>query len=269
MMNISFLRPQFMELTRLLKHVRYLHNLKSYKNVLLPSKSTNIYVSFYDSSFKLTCERKFSTANALFKSKDRYKEKKTVVHVDLNEIADVVKVDRMMTQFNGAIESYKEQMIQHLGVRTRAGSIEGLTVMFEDEEYNLEELVEISRKPNMLILNVSAFPQIIPSILEALRKSQMNLNPQQEGTTIYIPLPKVTKEHREQLAKTAKQYFVKCKEKISDIRNEHYRDLKKKQDYPEDLIFKAENYINALQKEYVQKAEQLLKAKQKELLGES
>lgn len=261
-----------MELTRLLRQIRYLHHMKSCKNVLSPlSGSMNVHAGFYDFPLDLiAAERKFSTANALCKGKDRYKEKKkTAVHVDLNEIGDVVKVDRMITQFNAALDNYKDQMIQHVGVRTRAGSIEGLTVMFEDEEYKLEELVEISRKPHMVILNVSAFPQIIPSVLEALQKSQMNLNPQQEGTTIYIPLPKVTKEHRENLAKTAKQYFVKCKEKISDIRNEHYRDLKKKDDYPEDLIFKAQAYINTLQKEYVEKAEQLLKAKQKELLGES
>ena len=34
-------------------------------------------------------------------------------------------------------------------------------------------------------------------------------------------------------------------------------------------MFKAENYISAIQKQHVDKAEQLLKAKQKELLGES
>ncbi|KOC62096.1 Ribosome-recycling factor, mitochondrial [Habropoda laboriosa] len=160
-------------------------------------------------------------------------------------------------------------MIKHLGVRTRVGALEGVRITFENDEYNLEELVEISRKPNMLILNASSFPQIIPNILESLTKSEMNLNPQQEGTTLYIQLPKVTKEHREELARRAKQYFVKCKDIIGDIRNEHIRQLKKQENAPTDLIFKAESYINALQKENVSKAEQLLKTKQKELLGES
>lgn len=56
---------------------------------------------------------------------------------------------------------------------------------------------------------------------------------------------------------------------ISDIRNQHIRELKKKTDVSRDLMFRAENYIGAIQKEYVQKAEQILKTKQKELLGES
>lgn len=80
---------------------------------------------------------------------------------------------------------------------------------------------------------------------------------------------RVTKEHRDGLAKTARQYFIKCKDRISDIRNEHTKELKKKVNVPIDIVFKAESYINSLQKEYVDKADQLLKAKQKELLGES
>lgn len=86
---------------------------------------------------------------------------------------------------------------------------------------------------------------------------------------VVIKFYRVTKEHRESLAKTAKQYFVKCKNIISDIRNEHIRNLKKKEGLPKDLTFKAESYIGAIQKQYVDKAEKLLKEKQKELLGES
>ncbi|CAK9805154.1 Ribosome-recycling factor, mitochondrial [Anthophora plagiata] len=267
-MSLCCLKSKIVELNYLIKSVRRLHHLKSYKNVLI-SKLTNVHSTSHDISYKLCGANKFSTTNALLKSKDRLKEKKTVAHVDSREIAEFVRVERMILQYDEAIENFKDQMIQHLGLRTRVGSLEGLSVMFEDEEYNLEEVVEISRKPNMVVLNVSSFPQMIPNIMESLRKSQMNLNPQQEGTTLYIQLPKVTKEHRENLAKTAKQYFVKCKDAINEIRNQHVRELKRQENIPIDLVYKGENYISAMQKQYVSKAEQLLKAKQKELLGES
>ncbi|XP_033192121.1 mitochondrial ribosome recycling factor 1 [Bombus vancouverensis nearcticus] len=268
-MNLSFLRTCIIELKIISKHARCLHYLGGSRNVLMSFRSTNTRTNLYDFSPKLYNINKFFTGDILLKSKDRPSNKKSVVHVNLNEISDIVKVERMMSQFDGAIEKYKDEMVKNLAVRTRVGAVEELTITFEDEEHNLEELVDISRKPNMILLNASAFPQIIPNILEVLSKSNMNLNPQQDGTTIYIPLPKVTKEHRESLAKTAKQYFVKCKNIISDIRNEHIRNLKKKEGLPKDLTFKAESYISALQKQYVDKAEELLKAKQKELLGES
>ncbi|XP_003490481.1 ribosome-recycling factor, mitochondrial isoform X1 [Bombus impatiens] len=268
-MNLSFLRTCIIELKIISKHARCLHYLEGSRNVLMSFRSTNTRTNLYDFSPKFYNINKFFTGDILLKNKDRPSNKKSVVHVNLNEISDIVKVERMMSQFNGAIEKYKDEMVKNLAVRTRVGAVEELTITFEDEEHNLEELVDISRKPNMILLNASAFPQIIPNILEALSKSNMNLNPQQDGTTIYVPLPKVTKEHRESLAKTAKQYFVKCKNIISDIRNEHIKNLKKKEGLPKDLTFKAESYISALQKQYVDKAEELLKAKQKELLGES
>lgn len=34
------------------------------------------------------------------------------------------------------------------------------------------------------------FPQAIPSVIKAIEKSGMNLNPQQDGTTLFIPVPK-------------------------------------------------------------------------------
>lgn len=37
---------------------------------------------------------------------------------------------------------------------------------------------------------MSVFPQAIPAALQAISKSGLNLNPQQEGNTLYIPVPK-------------------------------------------------------------------------------
>lgn len=192
-MNVALLRPWIIQLSKTcqIKHAGRLHYLTNCRNLYVLSNLSTRDINFCDFSFKSNNNvNRFSTASTLLKSKDKLKEKKRMVHVDLNEIAEFVKIERMMSQFDGAIESFKEQMINHLGVRTRMGAIEGLSVKFEDEEYALEEIVEISRKPNMVVLNVSAFPQIIPNILDVLTKSRMNLNPQQEGTTIYIMLPK-------------------------------------------------------------------------------
>lgn len=189
-MNLSFLRTCIIELKIISKHARCLHYLGGSRNVLMSFRSTNTRTNLYDFSPKLYNINKFFTGDILLKSKDRPSNKKSVVHVNLNEISDIVKVERMMSQFDGAIEKYKDEMVKNLAVRTRVGAVEELTITFEDEEHNLEELVDISRKPNMILLNASAFPQIIPNILEVLSKSNMNLNPQQDGTTIYIPLPK-------------------------------------------------------------------------------
>ena len=54
----------------------------------------------------------------------------------------------------------------------------------------------------------AAFPQAAASTMQALRSTSLNLNPQQDGLKIYVSLPKVTREHRESVAKAAKSRSV-------------------------------------------------------------
>ena len=61
----------------------------------------------------------------------------------------------------------------------------------EGKEYELQELAQIVRKnPKTIVINMSIFPQAIPAALQAIQKSGLNLNPQQDGTTLFIPIPK-------------------------------------------------------------------------------
>ena len=56
--------------------------------------------------------------------------------------------------------------------------------------------------------------------MKTLREtSGLNLNPQQDGTRIYVPIPKVTREHREKLSKGAKQKCNETKEQLRKIQS--------------------------------------------------
>ena len=70
-----------------------------------------------------------------------------------------------------------------------------------------------------LFVDLNAFVaklQATANIMKALRdNSGLNLNPQQDGTRIYVPIPKVTREHREKLSKGAK---LKCNEIKDQLR---------------------------------------------------
>jgi ribosome recycling factor len=70
------------------------------------------------------------------------------------------------------------------------GSIETIKVKFEGSDHALNELAQVARKnPKTLIVNCSSVPQAIPNILQAIKQSGMNLSPQQDGTTLFIPIP--------------------------------------------------------------------------------
>ncbi|XP_071443798.1 ribosome-recycling factor, mitochondrial [Hetaerina americana] len=204
------------------------------------------------------------------KGKDKKKSDKGKKNVAVNETAlsELINLESLKNQMHKSVETMKEEYVKNLSLRSTTGSFETLKVKFEGTEYTLQDLAQIIRKnPKTIVVNMSDFPQAIPSVLEAIAKSGMNLNPQQDGTTIYIPVPKVTKEHRENLSKNAKALFIKCRDSIKDIQNKFMKNVKNKENVSSDDVFSAQQMIMSLTNNYVSQAESIMEAKQKELIG--
>lgn len=66
-----------------------------------------------------------------------------------------------------------------------------LPINVDGNDHTLQEVAQIVRKnPKTIVINMTVFPQFIPTVLKTIEKSGMNLNPQQDGTTLFIPIPK-------------------------------------------------------------------------------
>lgn len=143
----------------------------------------------------ITINRHFSTSQiSLGKSKDRgggkEKKKPKATKIDLREISEIFDIDAFTSQMQNSIENMKSDFVKNLTLRSTTGSLEQIPVTLDGKDYQLQELAQISRKPKLLVLNVAAFPTAIPQILKAIEKSGLNINPQQDGTTIFLPIPK-------------------------------------------------------------------------------
>ncbi|XP_017122112.1 ribosome-recycling factor, mitochondrial [Drosophila elegans] len=209
------------------------------------------------------------------KGKDKKKEKggkgKPGGKVEINEqqLREILNLDGLNSQMQKSVMQMKDDFVKHLSLRSTSGAIDTLRIKVDGQEHELQELAQISRKnPKTIIVNMIGFPQTIPDVLKAIEKSGMNLNPQQDGTTLFIPIPKVTKEHRENLSKNAKALFVKYRDAIRGVQNEHIRKLKKQPELGKDDAFAAQAQVTAIADRFISEADKLLASKQKELLGE-
>lgn len=212
----------------------------------------------------------FVTIRNYAKNKDRGKDKKGKAKVEINPamISELISVEKLKDRCNAAIEKMKEDFAKNLSLRSTTGSIESLPVKFEGKQYELQELAQLVRKnPKTIVINFSSFPQAIPDALKAIHSSGLNLNPQQDGTTLFVPVPKVTKEHREALAKNAKALYIKCRDAMKDVQNENLKKIKKQDGVSEDLIFNVTKQISAMCEEYQVEAKNVYEAKHNELIG--
>ncbi|KAI1286873.1 Ribosome-recycling factor, mitochondrial [Halotydeus destructor] len=186
------------------------------------------------------------------------------------ELAEVINVEQFKHSLNEVYEKLKSDYVKNLNVRSGVG-IEALEVEFEEEVYPLKELATISKKgSSLLVLNFTALPDAIKPAEEAILKSGMNINPQQEGTVLYLTLPKVTREHRETLAKNAKLLFNKAKDDMSKVYSAYHKAAKKKeaQGVSQDLVHNVDENIKFMVDNCVTDCEHLLESKTRELLGE-
>ncbi|XP_050666984.1 ribosome-recycling factor, mitochondrial [Leptidea sinapis] len=205
------------------------------------------------------------------KNKDRGKDKKgkgAKVEINISMISEVVDVDKLKGRCQTAIEKMKDDFAKNLSLRSSTGSIESLSVKFEGKDYELQELAQVVRKnPKTIVIDFISFPQVIPEVLKAIHSSGLNLNPQQDGTRLYVPVPKVTKEHREALAKNAKALYIKCRDAMKDIQNEYIKKAKKQTGVSEDLLFSVSKQILAMCEEYQTEAKTIYEKKHSELVG--
>lgn len=209
------------------------------------------------------------------KSKDKAKIKArdkgvkfAKIHFTDEQLREIFDLDALNVQMNKAVDTMKQEFIQNLSLRSTTGSIETLRVSVDGQDHELQELAQIIRKnPKTIVVNMASFPQTIPATLVALQRSGMNLNPQQDGTTIFIPVPKITKEHRENLSRNAKTLFVRCRDAIKDVQNQVIRKLKRNSEISEDENHSVQAHVQTIADTFIGVAERQLEIKQKELIG--
>ena len=237
--------------------------ISSVRSVHVKSSSYLLEVAFDASHMS-----KRSYAKGKDKGKDKKKSGHSKMKLSAQEIDSVISSVKLKRAFESQLEHLREEFMQQLNLRSSIGDFDNLSIATPDGTFPLNQLAELSQKgPQSIIIDMSISPTLIPIVKTALTNS-MGINAQQDGTTLFVNLPKVTKEHREALAKTAKGLCTTTKTKLRDVQNKFIHDVKKKKDHhSEDLIFGVQAAIQDQSKEYSNKADQLLAAKVKELTG--
>lgn len=183
----------------------------------------------------------------------------------MNEVIDLTKYHEKLEK---TINTMQDEFVKQLSLRSTVGSIELVKVKAKGQSHELQDIAQIVRKgTKRIVVDMAAFPDLIPAALQAISKSGLNLNPQQDGTTLFIPVPQMTREHREGMAKNAKALYVKYRDQIKNIQNEFIRKIKDNSSITQDDSHAAQAQLTEIASEFMVQAEKILEKKQKELLA--
>ncbi|KAK2871406.1 hypothetical protein Q8A67_023933 [Cirrhinus molitorella] len=203
------------------------------------------------------------------KSKVKAKGQTAKVNINAALVEDIISLEEVKEDMAAVLTTLKEDFSRNLSIRTSPGALDHITVTTKDGKFPLNQLGQISMKsPQLLVVNMTGFPEATAAVTRALQDSSMGLNPEVEGTIIRVPVPKVTREHRENLVKLAKQFSNKAKDSLRKVRTNAVTRVKKsKEGVSEDTIHLIEKQIQQMADGYVADIDKQLATKTKELLG--
>lgn len=183
------------------------------------------------------------------------------------ELSKLINVEEFEALLSGVVSKLKTEYTVQLSLRVGLG-IETLPVELDGSVHPLKDVAQISRKPpNIIVLNLSALPDAIKPVLNAINKSGMNLAPQIDGVKIFLTIPKITREHRENLAKSAKTLFNSAKQEITQLQNKYTETARlPTAGISQDTVKDAVDNIRYRAQESIGKCEELFKLKTKELV---
>ncbi|XP_014444093.1 ribosome-recycling factor, mitochondrial [Tupaia chinensis] len=210
--------------------------------------------------------RHFATKKTKAKGKG---QSQTRMNINTALVEDIINLEEVDEEMKSVMEALKDNFNKTLNIRTSPGSLDHITVVTADGKLALNQISQISMKsPQLILVNMASFPECTAAAIKAIRESGMNLNPEVEGTLIRVPIPKVTREHREMLVKLAKQNTNKAKDSLRKVRTNAMNKLKKSKDKAsEDTIRLIEKQISQMADDTVAELDRHLAVKTKELLG--
>lgn len=178
--------------------------------------------------------------------------------------------------FLEAAEEMMNKAVDHCRVdlaKIRAGKampamLDGIRVEYYGSMAPINQVASVT-SPDARTLFVKPFEKsLIAEIEKSIRNSDLGLNPQNDGQQIIISIPQLTEERRISLVKQAKAVIENAKISVRNARKETNDELKQlqKDGAAEDAIKRAEDDVQKLTDAYTKKMDELLSAKEADIM---
>ncbi|MCC8427489.1 ribosome recycling factor [Reyranella aquatilis] len=179
--------------------------------------------------------------------------------------ADLNELEKRM---HGAMDALKKEFG---GLRTGRASVNLLDpVMVEayGQRMPLNQVGTVSA-PEPRLLTVSVWDKsLVTPTAKAIREAGLGLNPSPDGQIIRIPIPELTTERRNELAKLAHKYAEQGKVAVRNVRRDGMEALKKAEKdrkISEDEHRQKADEVQKLTDRYVKQVDEALAHKEKEI----
>ena len=178
-------------------------------------------------------------------------------------------IKKIEERMNLSLGSYLKELSTIRTGRANPKMLDGVKVDVYGQKMPISQLASVSI-PEPQMINVQVWDKAnVGAVDQAIRTSDLNLNPLVDGQLLRIAIPKLTEERRKELIKVLKTIAEKAKVAIRNIRRDSLEELKKDQkdnNLSEDDLKKSSNEVQKITDYKIVEIDKKLSEKEVEIL---
>ncbi|RPI03337.1 MAG: ribosome recycling factor [Calditrichaeota bacterium] len=171
-----------------------------------------------------------------------------------------------------AVETVRNDFAKLRTGKATPALLDSIRVDYYGSPMPIKQIANVSAPEPRLLVVQPWERNMVAEIERAIIKSDLGLNPANDGIVIRIPIPQLSEERRRDLVKIARKGGEEGKIAIRNVRRDANERLKKDEkagDLSEDECRDGQDDIQKLTDDYIKKIDEILQLKEKEIMGQS
>jgi ribosome recycling factor len=168
-----------------------------------------------------------------------------------------------------AVETLKQDINAIRAGRASAALVERITVEYYGTPTPINQVASITVPEARLLVIQPWERKLLVDIEKAIQRSDLGINPTNDGQVIRLAIPPMSEERRRDLVKTLHKKLDEHKVAVRNVRRDvqdKLRDREKKKEVSEDELKRSIERLQKLTDRYIEEMDKVGKAKEMEIL---
>jgi len=178
-------------------------------------------------------------------------------------------VEDAQKRMDASLETLRRELMAMRTGRASLAMLDGVKVDYYGTPTPLNQVGSLTIPDPTLITMQPWEPSLIGAVEKAIRSAGLDLNPQNDGKLIRIPVPQLNEERRKTLVKSAHKHAEEGRVAIRNVRrdvNDHLKKLLKDHKVSEDDEKHGVAEVQKLTDVHIEKINEILKKKEAEIM---
>lgn len=173
------------------------------------------------------------------------------------------------TKMNKSVDAMHDDFNTIRTGRASSALFDKIKIEYYGQPTPINQVATVSIPEARLVVIQPWDKSVLDDIEKAIQKSELSLNPNNDGKVIRINIPPLTEERRKEYVKMAKNMAEQARVAIRNIRRDANEDLKKQEkssDITEDDLKRGMDEIQKMTDDFIKKIDDALEEKEKEIM---